>query len=113
MNGFKAVQVVGEDWAHVAQSIVDGLGPAAQKANLGFIYLTDFLADDLSSILTYLRQRTPITHWVGSIATTVCGVGGEISDSPAAAVLVGEFPDHAFAVFPALETIDDPFNQRK
>ena len=103
MNNFKAVHVVGEDWAHVAQSIVDGLGPAADNANLGFIYLTDFLAEDLSSILTYLRQRTPITHWVGSISTIVCGVGGEVSDSPSAAVLVGSFPENSFSVFSALE----------
>ncbi|MCW9034350.1 MAG: FIST C-terminal domain-containing protein [Rhodospirillales bacterium] len=107
MSGFKAVQVVGEDWAHVAQSIVDGLGPAGQSNNLGFIYLTDFLADDLTSILTYLRQRTTISHWVGSIATTICGVGGEVSDSPSAAVLVGQFPEQAFKVFPALETDTD------
>ena len=104
MSGFKAVHAVGEDWAHVAQSVVDGLGETGRDANFGFLYATDHLAEDLGSVITYLRQRTGIAHWVGSIATAVCGVGGEVTDSPSAAVLVGRFPERAFRIFPSLET---------
>ncbi|MBL6942408.1 MAG: hypothetical protein ISR53_09645, partial [Rhodospirillales bacterium] len=67
MSAFKVVHTQADDWAHAAKVCADGLARGAGDFNLGFVYATDPLADDLPSILTYLRQKSGIEHWVGSI----------------------------------------------
>jgi len=103
MTDFKAVQVGGEDWAHVAQACVDALNPLPEGANIGFIYVTDLLAADMTSVLTYLRQRTGIIHWVGGVGTSICGIGGEVTDIPGAAAMVASLPDQSFHVLHSFE----------
>jgi len=102
MTWFKAVHAVADDWAHVAQACVEQLVPLPAGANLGFVYATDVLADDLSSVLTYLRQRTRIQDWVGSVGVGICGGDAESFDRPALAVMVGGLPEDAFRVFPTI-----------
>ena len=72
MNTFTVAHSVGEDWAHAAQGCADALVKAATVANLGFLYVTDSLAEDVGNILVYLRQRTGIEHWVGTVGIGIC-----------------------------------------
>jgi len=105
---FRAVHVAAEDWAHAAKACADELGEAAPGERmhwLGFLYVTDLLAEDLASILTYLRQKTGIEHWVGSIGIGICANsadprfgGAEYFDRPAIAVMAGELPAESFHV---------------
>jgi small ligand-binding sensory domain FIST len=104
---FRFAHAQAEDWAHAAQACVDGLGRAAAGANLGFVYATDLLADDLGSILVYLRQRTGIAHWVGSVGLGICGGGEEYFDVPALAVMTAALPENSFHVFTALNRSAD------
>lgn len=108
MTWFKAVHAVADDWAHVAQACIDQMGPLPADTNLGFIYATDVLADDMASILTYLRQRTGVQDWVGSVGVGICDGVGESFDRPALAVMVGALPAGTFQVFP---TISDGVEQ--
>ena len=55
-----------------AKVCAEGLGtPGEDPFTLGFLYVSGILGDDIASILTYLRQKTGIEHWTGSIATGV------------------------------------------
>ena len=45
--------------------------------NLGFLYVTDGLAPDISSILTFVRETTHIEDWVGAAGYGVFGGGQE------------------------------------
>lgn len=118
---FRAAHAVGQDWAHAAKQVADalaadGLPPAA---NLGFLYVTDHLAEDLGSILAFLRSRTGIEDWVGSVGIGViaAGRGGETPDPhaaaehfnrPAVAAMVGAFPAGGFRVFgPVARSLGD------
>jgi small ligand-binding sensory domain FIST len=83
----------------ICARIVAQLGAVPPAANLGFLYLTDALADQVQQIVARLRNHTGVNHWVGSVGMGVCGVGQEFYDTPAAAVLIGAFPDDAFRVF--------------
>ncbi len=111
MGDFKAVQAGGEDWAHVAQACVEALEPLPEDANIGFLYVTDLLAADMPSVLTYLRQRTGIVHWVGGVGASICGINGEIADMPAASAMVAALPEDSFQVLHSCENdlmeIDD------
>jgi len=107
MNRFKVVHATGEDWAHAAQACADGLAGVAQEANFAFIYVTDLLAEDFSNILNYLRQKTGIEHWVGSVGVGICADRAEYFDCRAVAVMAAHLPEHSFRIFPAIsEDVD-------
>ena len=96
---FASAHARGAGWAEVAKSCADQLASLGQGANLGFVYATDPLAADLPSILTFLRERTRIADWVGSVGLGVCASGREYFGEPALAVLAAALPAHAFCIF--------------
>ncbi len=115
MTSFKVVHTQSEDWAQAAKICADGLTHPPGTFNLGFIYVTDLLAGDLSSILTYLRQKTGVEHWVGSVGIGVCAMSDdnqmgstEYWNRPAVAVLAMELTEGSFNILPVIENeIDD------
>jgi len=102
MPSFKVAHAAADDWAHAAKACADGLGDGAKGATLGFVYVTDLLAGDLSSILTYLRQKTGVEHWVGTVGMGICAGQTEYFDRPAVAVMLATLPADGFCVFPSL-----------
>lgn len=96
---FAAAHARGDGWAAVAKSCADQLDPLPAGANLGFVYVTDALSGDLGSILTFLRERTRIADWVGSVGMGVCASGQEYFGEPALAVLVAALPADTFRLF--------------
>ncbi|HKF70906.1 MAG TPA: FIST N-terminal domain-containing protein [Stellaceae bacterium] len=96
---FRAVHSTGAGWAEAASSCADALLPLPDGASLGFLYATEALADDLGSLLTFLRERTRVPHWVGTVGLGVCGAGQEYFQVPAVSALVTCWPDSAFRVF--------------
>ncbi len=105
---FKAAYSRSPDWAKACNEIVSGIGDISHEVNLGFIYVSDVLVDDLSSILTYLRTKTGIENWAGTVGIGIAATASdqlgkikaqEIYDDPGIAVLVGAFPTGSFQVF--------------
>ena len=89
----KAASAAGRDWGTVAKACADGLGELPAGANLGLLYTTGELAGDLGSILTFMRERTGIEDWVGTVGVGVAASGVEYHEQPAGAILVGALPD--------------------
>ncbi len=96
MDRFRTAHATGEDWAHAARDCCDALGPIpALKSGMvwqGFVYTTSQLANDMGSILTYIRQKTGIDHWSGTIGGGVLADGWECHDEPAVVMLIAQFP---------------------
>ncbi len=107
MQPFLSAHAAADDWARAAKACVEGLGAIPSEANLGFVYASDMLAEDLPSILTFLRQRTGIGQWVGSVGLGVVAGTREYFDEPALAVMVAALPDDSFRVFPSLSESAD------
>ena len=99
---FKAASAAAEDWAATAKACLEALGELPKGANLGLLYATAELARDLDSILTFLRERTRIEDWVGTVGLGVAGSGVEYHRRPALAVLVGALPADSYRVFEPL-----------
>ncbi len=99
---FKAASAAAEDWARTAKACLDALGEPPEGANFGLLYATAELAGDLGSILTFLRERTRIEDWAGTVGLGVAGSGVEYHHRPAMAVLVGALPADSFRVFEPL-----------
>ena len=55
----------GDGWHAATQACVAQLDPPA-GANLGFVYVTDELADELGKITALLVQETGVVDWVGT-----------------------------------------------
>ncbi len=95
---FRTAHATGQ-WHQAAKSCISQLGLAKGDANLGFVYVTDMLAEDLPSILTFLRETTGIEEWVGTVGVGVCATGAEYFDLPAMSVMTAELPPGSFRVF--------------
>ena len=107
MTAFKFAHSDAGDWQAIARSLAAGLAregaaPGQGTARLGFLYVTDVIAGELGAIVAYLRDKTGVADWVGSVGMGICASGAEYFDRPAAAAMVGDFPKDGFLVFPPL-----------
>jgi len=101
-SGFRVVHATGGDWNDLTRACLDRLGDPPEGANIGFVYLSDSLDEDVRSILNRLRAETHIHHWVGTIGFGICVSGEELFDLPAMAVMVGALPKDSFRVLPVI-----------
>jgi len=109
---FRSISAEADGWAAIAKELERQLAefPAVEAgySRLGFLYTTDVLEDDFSSILTYLRQCTEIGDWVGSIGTGISVGGREIFGRPAAGGLIMTLPVDSYARLPTLrQNVDE------
>ncbi len=106
---FRVAVSDGETWSAAAKELEGGLAglePRPGRQFLGFLYVTDALAEDLGSIVSYLRQKTGVHHWIGSVGMGICATGHEYFNQPALAVLVVELPQDGFRLLESLNSPD-------
>ncbi len=103
---FYSAYGTGSSWALAAkeclEALVDDKGeiPSIDSGSewLGFIYVTDAFCEETTSILTFLRQKTGIQHWIGTIGTGIIVDGWEYHDTPAIGAMIGQFPTDSFHI---------------
>ena len=91
-------------WRQAAEACLAQCGSGVRTATLGFVYATDALADSFGEIVEFLRRRTGIAHWVGTVGLGICASGSEYLDEPALAIMCCSFDDSAFRVLPLLQS---------
>lgn len=104
MERFLTACAEGLDWREIAGLCLAKLGQVPTDANLGFLYVTDTLADDLGELAGYLRQNTGVEHWVGTVGMGISCDDHEYYDVAAAACMLCGFPEDSFRVFPTLDS---------
>ena len=97
MPDFRYAHASNTDWQEATRSCLAQLGQG--PASLGFLYVTDVLADRAGDILATLRKASGIPHWVGTLGIGVCATAREYLDEPAIAVMAGDFEPGSFRVF--------------
>jgi small ligand-binding sensory domain FIST len=105
MSDFRVGHATNADWREAANACLKQIGSGA--GTLGFLYVTDLLADHYDEILSLFRERTGIAHWVGSTGIGVCATGAEYVDQPAIAAMVGDFDANGFRVFSGVANEQD------
>ena len=114
---FKVALSQSLDWVTAAKEIEDQLMPLPTlkpgNAWLAFIYATDNFGAGLSSLLTYLKPKTDIAHWVGSIGTGICSGRVEIFGRVGVTVMVAQFPENTFNVIPTIKSDVDEIPEAK
>lgn len=89
---FISAAATGENWRDIVKNVLEQLESVRTGGfapNIGFLYVTESLAADLSSIQTLVRSVTGIVHWSGCVAKGVCANGAEYVDKPAISLLAG------------------------
>ena len=108
MTRFRAGHAAGADWREAVDACLKELmrAPAhPPKTNpLGFLYVTDVIAEQAGEILDRLRKETGVEHWIGATGIGILGASahgsGEYYDQPAVSALIADLPDDSFRVFP-------------
>lgn len=110
MTRFRAGHAAGSDWRQAVDACLKDLMQTTAGARpssgrtLGFLYLTDVIADQAAEILGLLRRETGVEHWIGSTGIGILGASaqgaGEYYDQPAVSALIADLPDDSFRVFP-------------
>ena len=101
-SGFDVAHATGGDWRDLTESCLSALESLPPGANLGFVYVSDSLDEDLRSIINRLREATRIHDWVGTVGFGVCVSGEEMFDLPAMAIMVGAVPRDSFRILPTI-----------
>lgn len=95
-----------DTWAALAKQTADAMGSDFDAENsLGILYVSDTMAQDLASILTYLKQKTTITHWIGGVAVGLFSGRINAIDDPAAAVMVCPLGADMFRTFTSISDV--------
>jgi small ligand-binding sensory domain FIST len=101
---FTIAHAQGEHWGLAAKACLERL--AGRPANVGFLYVTEAFNQNLSSILTFLRETTRISHWTGAVVPGLIVEDQEIDTGGALAVMTGLLPPGSFETFWGLEADD-------
>ncbi len=108
MDRFAFAHASGSDWKQVAEQCLAELKSPEQRAgyaHLGLLYMTDSLAANSEDIVNFMRERTGVADWVGSVGMGICATGQEYFGDPALAVLIAEFPEGSYRL---LEGVNGP-----
>lgn len=96
---FASVIETGTDWRDTSKKILEKLESIRTENahfNIGFLYVSDHLAEDLSSITNLFKSVLEIDNWFGSVGMGVCGNGIEHIDKVAISVMIGQFEENSF-----------------
>ena len=99
MEKFQYGHACHDKWQIAVNDCLLQVNPIPPAANFGFIYVTDFFVEELSSIVAYLKQHTAIDHWVGTVGIGICVTGHEYHDEPAITIMLCDFPEDSFRIF--------------
>lgn len=112
MTDFSFGHASGNGWRDAADQCLTALGSVPETGNLGFLYVTDALADHMGDVLDLFRESSGVEHWVGTLGMGICATGVEYYDQPAVAAMIAELPEDSFRIFPSMLKDLDEFTAR-
>lgn len=89
-------QASGDHWGTTVKSALTALGPIPEDVNFGLACITVPLIEHLPSIMTFLRETTPIKAWSITVGAGLSGPVGTVRDRPAIALMMARLPAHSF-----------------
>lgn len=105
LKRFRTAQGAAQHWGLAAKACLESLGGFAPEDSLGWVYVTQAFANDLGSIVTFLRETTPVQSWVGGVGFGVLHGTEEIADQGAVVVMVAALPEDCFRLFDSVAAL--------
>jgi small ligand-binding sensory domain FIST len=106
---FPYAHATGEDWQTLCDQLAVRLGTPPPGSELGFVYASERLAGSLGALVSCLRIKTGVNHWVGTVGLGVCSTGREAYDEPSVAAMVTDLPAERFRMIPGTARDFAPF----
>ncbi len=113
---FASACASGDEWRDTSKNVLEKLESIRTEGdgfNFGFLYISDYLADDVTSIYNLFRSVLKIDNWVGSVGMGIVGCNESMVDKPAISAMIGRFPEDSFRVFPQNEDDQDDLENSK
>jgi len=92
----RTAQASGDHWGTTVKAALTALGPIPEDVNFGLVCVTMPLTEHLPSIMTFLRETTPVRGWSIAVGAGLTGPVGTVRDRPAIALLVARLPANSF-----------------
>ncbi|MBT6203533.1 MAG: histidine kinase, partial [Rhodospirillaceae bacterium] len=89
-------------WQHAARQVAEQLGDRDED-DVGFIYVTDHLAEHLGDITSFLVAATGTLNWCGTVGIGICATGREYFDVPAVVAMTCRMPGANLAMFASVD----------
>ncbi len=99
---FASTVATGTDWRDISKKVLESIESVktdSMQFSLGFLYVTDHLADDLTSVVNLFKSVTNIDHWVGCVGLGVIGNHETHFDRPAMSAMVCNINPDQFRLF--------------
>lgn len=103
---FRAASASAGHWGTAVKAAATRLGPLPDDANIGILYVAPALAQDLVSIVTFLRETTPIADWIGGTGHAVLGPADDSGTEPTLVLMAGRLKEDAVRPFPGSDPAD-------
>jgi len=100
MNQFLLAHGAGKDVDELLNDCLQQLGDIPPEATLGFLYISDHLADRAEYILNQLKEMTGLTHWVGSTGIALIATQQEYYDQPCIVIMIADLNESDFHILP-------------
>ena len=100
MKKFLHAHSANQETARLLDDCLEQLGDIPADATLGFLYVSDFLGEELSQILARLKQETGVQNWVGSVGLAIIGSGQEYYDQAAMSMMLADLNEADFRILP-------------
>ncbi|MEC9346355.1 MAG: FIST C-terminal domain-containing protein [Pseudomonadota bacterium] len=98
--GFATGWGADRDWRTAVAACLERLEPVPERADLGFLYVSDHLAGHASDILTVLRGRTGVDDWTGTTGIGVLADGCQLFDTPGLVAMLATVGPENRRLFP-------------
>ena len=108
----RTAQASGDHWGTNVKAALTALGPLPDDVNFGIACVTVPLGEHLPSIMTFLRETTPVKNWSIMIGAGLAGPVGAVRDRPALALMVARFPAQSFRLIDSWKERRDQFLER-
>jgi len=102
MDIFFSISSQHETAETVIEDCARQLKNAPAKANFGFIYATNAMADSFPDLIIKCKASTGIEHWVGTIGLGVITDKQELYDAPAVSIMLAHFDTDDFTIIPSI-----------
>ena len=99
LKPFRAAQGTGSHWGLATKACLDALGGVTADDSVGWVYVSHDFATDLGSVVTFLRETTPIRDWIGGVGFAVHVGGTDPINGGAVAIMVGTVPEGSLRLF--------------
>jgi len=86
----------------LVEDCLEQLGDIPPETTLGFVYISDYLNEQLRPIIQALQLGTGIQHWVGTVGMGIIATNIEYYDQPALAIMLCDINEADFRILPGI-----------